>query len=725
MPKAVSSLVPYWQTSDGNAVRLYHGNCLDVLGKLPSRSVQCVVTSPPYWGLRAYAGVDKTLELGSEETPEEYVAKMVDIFREVRRVLRSDGTVWLNLGDSYSSSSNLIGIPWRVAFALQADGWTLRQDIIWCLSGGTWVYVRSQKGDMPMMVSDMARLDPSTVKLWNGEKWTQVLGMSCSQREGGEMVLVLRSGERIACTPTHKFPTNNGLLEARYIKKGYCLQSCMLPEPDEPRDSEHIGLEAAWFAGLYLAEGSTVETGKIQLSGHSKETERWERVKRIVESYGGSCTLTIDGNNQSIRVYGKVICAIVQELVSGKDAKTKGFSPVVWRYSNAFLESYMEGYLHGDAHVDPNNDRWRLGFTRNYALERDLRTACARLGWTLTLNMSFATCGGERFPSFRGEIRKTNNVHWNMKDRNEVVATEKSRCREVWSIGVEDEPHLFSLASGILTSNSKPNPMPESVQGRCTKSHEYIFLLTQGMDYWYDGEAIKEAQWYDKPEYQARYAGQIKQHHAREKTMRGSGETSTAKYNGEYRDHAFGDSGKANKRSVWMVTTGGYPGAHFATFPVDLILPCIKAGTSEYGACVKCGTPWDRVVEKYGRVKKSGDSGVQRDRSLLPNRNGIDSTLDSTDWSEASSRTVGWRQKCNCDTEEVRPCIVLDPFIGSGTTAEACISLAADDALRACWGIDLSEEYLTSNAIPRVEGALLSRPGLRHLVASRNGSSGG
>lgn len=104
------------------------GDCLDVLRALPSESVHCCVTSPPYWGLRDY-GVDG--QIGLESTPEQYVARMVDVFREVRRVLRDDGTLWLNLGDSYKNGKQLVGIPWRVAFALQADGWYLRQDIIW------------------------------------------------------------------------------------------------------------------------------------------------------------------------------------------------------------------------------------------------------------------------------------------------------------------------------------------------------------------------------------------------------------------------------------------------------------------------------------------------------------------------------------------------------------------------------------------------------------------
>ena len=138
---------------------IYKGDVIDRLKDLNDGSVQCVVTSPPYWGLRDY-GVDN--QLGLEETPEEFVENLVKVFREVRRVLKNDGTVWLNLGDSYSGSGkgtagnlgkkynerhlehktggiipkglkpkDLVGIPWRVAFALQSDGWYLRQDIIW------------------------------------------------------------------------------------------------------------------------------------------------------------------------------------------------------------------------------------------------------------------------------------------------------------------------------------------------------------------------------------------------------------------------------------------------------------------------------------------------------------------------------------------------------------------------------------------------------------------
>lgn len=107
---------------------LHLGDCLASMREMPSESVNCCVTSPPYFGLRDY-GVEG--QIGLEKNHNEYIATMVDVFRDVRRLLRDDGTLWLNMGDSFGKDKQLLGIPWRLAFALQEDGWILRQDIIW------------------------------------------------------------------------------------------------------------------------------------------------------------------------------------------------------------------------------------------------------------------------------------------------------------------------------------------------------------------------------------------------------------------------------------------------------------------------------------------------------------------------------------------------------------------------------------------------------------------
>src|SRR3974390_998869 len=159
----------------GNTFTIIPGDCLVALQSLPDESVNCCVTSPPYWGLRDYGAKG---QIGLEPTPEDYVERLVQVFREVRRVLKTDGTLWMNLGDSYNAAGreghgtrigykqgtnrasangtdhnratapelkpkDLVGIPWRVAFALQADGWWLRSDIIW-----------SKPNPMPESVTD-------------------------------------------------------------------------------------------------------------------------------------------------------------------------------------------------------------------------------------------------------------------------------------------------------------------------------------------------------------------------------------------------------------------------------------------------------------------------------------------------------------------------------------------------------------------------------------------
>lgn len=317
---------------------------------------------------------------------------------------------------------------------------------------------------------------------------------------------------------------------------------------------------------------------------------------------------------------------------------------------------------------------------------------------------------------------------------------------------------------------AKPSPMPESVKNRCTKSHEYVFLLTKKMGYFYDAEAIKEQS--IDPE-----------------SLEGRGKRNDDKFvqgGGDYAATRGGfsqiEEGKTyttrNRRSVWTVSSQGYPGAHFATYPPKLIEPMILAGTSEYGACVDCGAPWKRVVEEKqltrerpnDYVKRSGEDGTgnscansvagvesktvgweptcdcfldkdQNCRECGTSWESVEAKANIGDWGggkrgldtaevgmnrnvlggakeyaeyqqrQAAKKTVSRDMPCECFTHKVQPCIVLDPFIGSGTTC--CVAIAHG---RHSIGIDLSEKYLRENAIPRIEGELLARPALKYLT---------
>ena len=350
---------PLYSYDDG---RLYCGDSIEVLKGLDEESVDCVVTSPPYFALRSYTADER--EIGKETNPYDFVKSLVDVFREVHRVLKNDGTVWLNLGDTYMNKSteglktkDLIGVPWRVALALQEDGWWLRQDIIW----------------------------------------------------------------------------------------------------------------------------------------------------------------------------------------------------------------------------------------------------------------------------------------------------------------------------------HKPNPMPESVRDRCTKAHEYIFLLTKSKKYFYDNEAIKEPV---KQDWGTRNRKNGKYHNE------GSG---LQPHSGLEKSYTT-----KNKRSVWSVPPKPFKGAHFATFPPKLIEPCILAGTSEKGHCSKCGLRWIKNIkrggqehidetesETQGRMKSSGVKATDTQRRKKM------SGASHAKWrAENPDVLLGWIPSCDCDAE-CDADVVLDPFMGSGTTA-----IVARQHGRRFIGIDLNKDYL-------------------------------
>ncbi|KKM20683.1 hypothetical protein LCGC14_1642940, partial [marine sediment metagenome] len=247
----------------------------------------------------------------------------------------------------------------------------------------------------------------------------------------------------------------------------------------------------------------------------------------------------------------------------------------------------------------------------------------------------------------------------------------------------------------------KPNPMPESVTDRCTKSHEYIFLLTKSAKYFYDADAVRE-----EPATNGLKQGSVGQSWHDHKNDLVQGDRREKEFNGK-----FCGVGGRNKRSVWNIATHPFPDAHFATFPPKLIEPCILAGTSEKGCCAECGSPWARVVEK-GLIGNRERDGIDR---------GIDKRGERIRAGDPESKTIGWEPGCECKVEEFNidsvevqsadlwdyfeevvpepvPCTVLDIFAGSMTTA-----IVAYKHGRKFIMVELSETYIKDIGIPRIE----------------------
>ena len=404
--------------------------------------VQTCVTSPPYWGLRDY-GVSG--QIGLEATPEAYVATMVGVFREVRQVLRDDGTVWLNLGDSYAGGNK---------------------------------------------------------------------------------------GNRGEIRPSDKQATNKGSQATRRRDGGFLT----------PARNGGSGLEAKQLLGI-----------------------PW-----------------------------RVAFAL------------QGFAIVPFRSFSVWADELRVARLAQD---------WEaVEIVEMKLRSMGLLAGLAADGWWL---------------------------------RNDII----------WA---------------------KPNPMPESVTDRPTRSHEYIFLLAKSERYFYDADAIRDE--------------------AAESSIARISQPNFANQTGGAKDYANGvnpsrSARKAlenfalnpgrNKRDVWTINSEPTPEAHFATFPQKLVEPCILAGTSEKGCCAVCGAPRVRVTEKvegepenyHGSSFSTGKTGA----------NGLDRVSSAP---RGSSVTASWRPSCSHDAPSV-PCLVLDPFLGSGTVGKVAERLG-----RRWVGLELSADYI-------------------------------
>lgn len=226
----------------------------------------------------------------------------------------------------------------------------------------------------------------------------------------------------------------------------------------------------------------------------------------------------------------------------------------------------------------------------------------------------------------------------------------------------------------------KRSPMPESVTDRPTKAHEQIFLLTKSESYFFDQEAVKEEATGGSPGNKS-HKGKTAYHGGDDKHRTKAGLCDV------------GAVETRNIRTVWTLSSESFPGAHFATFPSTIPMRAIKAGTSEKGCCPQCRAPWERTIEKERVATRPGlDSKVNRasDDPDSPYERHSGMVVGNRDPQRhvTKSKTTGWQPTCDCGLEVTEPCVVLDPFSGSGTTG-----MVATELGRVYVGCELNPEY--------------------------------
>ena len=235
-----------------------------------------------------------------------------------------------------------------------------------------------------------------------------------------------------------------------------------------------------------------------------------------------------------------------------------------------------------------------------------------------------------------------------------------------WRVALALQEKGWYLRQDIIYS--KTNPMPDGAKDRPTRGHEYIFLLTKSSKYFYDYYATLE----DTAEHPD--------------GEQGFGANEQHGTNRMDQNRIFEHYGKRNKRSVWTTSVSSFKGVHYATFSLKLIEPCIKAGTSEYGCCVECGTPWARL---FGKVKKEVKREATPKKYTESGANIWPEIMETKKEYQLFLIEQGWEKQCKCDTDEVKRCIVLDPFSGMATTG-----LAAFKYDQNYLGIELNKDYL-------------------------------
>jgi DNA modification methylase len=274
-----------------------------------------------------------------------------------------------------------------------------------------------------------------------------------------------------------------------------------------------------------------------------------------------------------------------------------------------------------------------------------------------------------------------------------------------WRVAFELQRRGWWLRADCVWA--KPNPMPESVVDRPTRSHEYVFLLTKSERYFYDADAVrgpiatstaKRAKNHysnpiDNPNPDSKWVkNDWKSYPVIGRRIAKQDALGNRRYSGfnERYTRSEGTRLFANLKSVWSIPTQPYPEAHFATFPEAIPDLCIRAGTSERGACAKCGTPYYRAIRAEGGaigVKCPNDDG----KALKEGKQSQVGAGAIPGWSFETYRRIdlGFRARCKCGILETVPCLVLDPFAGSGTVLAVARSLG-----RRSVGVELNPDYV-------------------------------
>lgn len=651
------------------------------------------------------------------------------------------------------SSKCLVQLPSMFALEMTyGRGWTLRNTIIWnkCLYGNTSL-IAMKNGHRFFTTIEELYNNYEGVSLPSQDKygnniWVPVKNVFYNGKMN-TLKVKTRSGREVVCTSNHKFVKKNSSYTKicsnyRKIDVGELKdEDYLLINVNNKFDidkGDECDYDHGYFVGFFLAEGNYIKRkGKkvgIQLSCGVKDIGRGY-IKKI-KKYSDIRTY-IYNNIVCIRKYSKKIASDISKYIGGETSHDKEIKSEVLNTSISFIRGVMEGFLDGDGSYD--NGRWKVGLTLNKRLLVGIESLCRILGWDIRIQNDRVVNG---YNTMNFQIRKnleTRTVNFDMIT-DKIRSIEDNGLSDVYDIELEPiytggignnqykriiqetrqerylkYNHLYFLSNGLWSHNS--NALPSSVKDRFTNSYEYVYFFTKNEKYYFEQQF--------EPYKSDPHGGQFG---SRKGVDEGNQILQNVQYDPDADPNRFYGNPGRNKRDVWVIPTQSSTIPHFAQFPSALLDIPIKASCPKY-ICKKCGKPREKIyvdvesipdiptepnVEQMNLLKSMGSNadgeyyGTEKKNYESSNAQLPSETKRRILEGLRKEKEERWTD-CNCGVGWV-PGVVLDPFMGSGTTAKVARELG-----RRWIGVDISETFL-KEAVDKIEGN--KRPDGQDVCAS-------
>jgi len=482
-------------------------------------------------------------QLGQESSLDLFLAHLLEITKELKRVLKPTGVMFWNMADCYQDECLVLQNYRLILKMVDEQGWTLRNQIIWCLAENTKMFVLRKNRYLHIPIRDV-KVDDIAFTMDKGGNLKKVrIKNKFDNGEKSILKITTKSGREVFCSENHQFPTKSAYLYGKYIKLHFKKAKDLTPK-DLLWINYHLpgvlpvgckeDYRNGFIIGFFIAEGSyrKRKIGVYKDNALSKNAQkRWGRKKRPQIKFDGimlACGKTdiergyLDyfrnfkikiknyrGNNITVYSRDKQLLNLIRRYVAREGCAKKHLHQKVWNTNLKFIEGVIKGFLAGDGYYVSKNDRWRVNIKPNFNLRDDLMLACRLIGYDFRFEGIKDNNYGTKTMSFTIKEKIKRNTFGSLYV-DQIEKIERIGERLVYDIEVEpiytsycgkgktNKPtlegrknkwnSLYFLANGVWTHNSKSNHLPQSVKNRFSNAYEPVFMLVKNNEpkYYYN-----------------------------------------------------------------------------------------------------------------------------------------------------------------------------------------------------------------------------------------------